>query len=100
MEQCWLRFVGGEHCTVVVSLPSNKDAVETVAWLLRWCPHQARAFALAMHECAAWQYDDRRAEHWRHVLGLLPRNYVASASPRSSVAAAGPCLPASYKRLS
>jgi hypothetical protein len=42
--------LAGEHCTVVVSLPSDNDAVETVAWLLRWCPHQARAFALAMHE--------------------------------------------------
>jgi hypothetical protein len=71
--------LAGEHCTVVVSLPSDNDAVETVAWLLRWCPHQARAFALAMHERAAWPYDDSRTGHWRHVLGLLPRNYVASA---------------------
>jgi hypothetical protein len=46
----------------------------TVAWLLQWCPRQARAFAVAMHELAAWQYDDGRTEHWRLVLGLLPGN--------------------------
>jgi hypothetical protein len=28
---------------------------------------------LAMHELAAWQYDDSRIEHWDRVLGLLPR---------------------------
>jgi hypothetical protein len=39
----------------------------------------SRAFALAMHERAAWRYDDSRTEHWHHVLGLLPRNHAASA---------------------
>jgi hypothetical protein len=53
--------------------PSNNDAAETAAWLLIWRPSQARAFALAMHELAAWQYDDNRTEHWDRVLGLLPR---------------------------
>jgi len=45
---------------------------ETAAWLLRWCPDRARAFALAMHEIAAWQYDDLRTQHWYYVLKLLP----------------------------
>ena len=60
-----------EHRPVAASFSIN-GAIETVAWLLDWCPHQARATALAMHELAAWQYDDGRTEHWRLVLGLLP----------------------------
>ena len=62
-----------EHRAVAPShrFPAN-GAVETVAWLLRWCPQQAHAFTLAMHELAAWQYDDRRTEYWRGVLELLP----------------------------
>jgi hypothetical protein len=66
-----------EHRTVPASrvvLPSSNGAVETVARLLRWCPDQARALALAMHELAAWQYDDSRTEHWHRVLSLLPVN--------------------------
>jgi hypothetical protein len=62
-----------EHRVVAPSSSIN-GAVETVAWLLHWCPRQARAFAVAMHELAAWQYDDGRTEHWRLVLGLLPGN--------------------------
>jgi len=54
--------------------PSNNSPVVSVTWLLRWCPEQARAFALAMHELAAWQYDDSRTEYWRGVLDLLPGN--------------------------
>jgi hypothetical protein len=53
------------------AMPANEGAIEVAAWLLRWCPHQARAFALAMHELAAWQYDDSRTEHWHRVLGPL-----------------------------
>jgi hypothetical protein len=53
------------------AMTANEGAIEVAAWLLHWCPHQARAFALAMHELAAWQYDDRRTEHWHRVLGLL-----------------------------
>ena len=49
------------------------DAVETAEWLLHSYPHRARAFALSMHELAAWQYDDSRTEHWPRVLELLPR---------------------------
>jgi hypothetical protein len=63
-----------EYSTTFASsqpLPPSNDAVETVAWLLRWCPDLARALALALHERAAWQYDDGRTEHWRHVLKLL-----------------------------
>jgi hypothetical protein len=56
------------------SFPSDDREVETVAWLLRWCPHQARALALAAHELAAWQYDDSHTEHWHRVLMLLPVN--------------------------
>jgi hypothetical protein len=53
--------------------PSSQclDAVETAEWLLHWYPHRARASALAMHELAAWQYDDSRTEHWRLVLDAL-----------------------------
>jgi hypothetical protein len=59
----------------VVAAPSSiNDEVETVTWLRHWCPHQARAFVVAMHELAAWQYDDDRTAHWRLVLGLLPRD--------------------------
>jgi hypothetical protein len=54
--------------------PAIDGVVETVAWLLHWCPDQARAHALAMHELAAWRYDDGRTEHWRLVLGLLPNS--------------------------
>ncbi len=54
------------------SFPSGNGPVETVAWLLDWCPYQARALALAMHELAAWQYDDSQTEHWLRVLSLLP----------------------------
>jgi len=50
------------------AVTANESANETVAWLLRWCPQQARALALAMHELAAWQYDENRTEHWHHVL--------------------------------
>ncbi len=55
---------------------ANED--ETVAWLLRWCPDQARASALAMHELAAWQYDESRTEHWNRVLKLLPTHQIRS----------------------
>lgn len=51
--------------------PLNHGAAETVAWLLRWRPHRARALALAMHKLAAWQYDDDRTEHWYDVLRQL-----------------------------
>ena len=51
---------------------ANDGVIETVAWLLRWCPDQARSLALAMHELACWQYDDDRTEHWHRVLRLLP----------------------------
>jgi hypothetical protein len=64
----------GVQPRVVAASSSINGEVETVTWLLHWCPHQARAFALAMHELAAWQYDDDRTERWRLVLGLLPRN--------------------------
>jgi hypothetical protein len=30
--------LAGEQCTVVVSLHPDNDAVETAAWLRRWCP--------------------------------------------------------------
>lgn len=53
--------------------PPNGGTVETVAWLLRWRPQQARAYAVAMHELATWQYDDTQTEHWHRVLGLLPK---------------------------
>ena len=45
----------------------------------------SRAFALAMHERAAWRYDDSRTEHWHHVLGLLPRNHAATPAATSPV---------------
>ena len=59
----------GVQPRVVAASSSINGEVETVTWLLHWCPHQARAFALAMHELAAWQYDDDRTERWRLVLG-------------------------------
>jgi hypothetical protein len=76
-----------EQCAVVVSLLSDNDAVDTAAWLLRWYPDRARAFAHAMHELAAWQYDDSLTEHWHHVLELLPRNsnIEVSGGPATSV---------------
>jgi len=64
---------GVEHGVVAASSSIN-GVVETVAWLRHWCPHQAHAFDLAMHELAAWRYDDGRTEHWRLVLGLLPNS--------------------------
>jgi hypothetical protein len=54
------------------SVAANESAVEIAAWLQRWCPDRAREFALAMHERAAWQYDDSRTERWHRVLKLLP----------------------------
>lgn len=56
------------------AVEANQGVAETVAWLQRWCPGQARAFALAMHELAAWQYDDSRIEHWHSVVRQLPTN--------------------------
>ncbi len=50
---------------------SNNDVRTTVACLMHWCPNNARAFAMAMHELAAWHYDDHRIEHWLAVLGRL-----------------------------
>ena len=55
-------------------LPSGDEAIQTASWLRRLFPHRARAFALAMHERAAWDYNDRRTEHWSRVLRLLPKN--------------------------
>jgi hypothetical protein len=70
----------GEQCAVTTLSQcffSSNGALETVAWLLRRCPHQARAFALAMHELAAWQYDDNRTELRRDVICLLPENQTS-----------------------
>jgi hypothetical protein len=50
---------------------AGESPAEMPVWLLRWCPDGARAFALAMHELAAWQYDDQRTEYWLCVLKLL-----------------------------
>ena len=61
----------GDHRAVA----ANEGALETATWLQHWRPHDARAFALAMHERAAWQYDDSRTEHWHRVLKLLPLNW-------------------------
>jgi hypothetical protein len=47
-------------------------AVEAASRLLaNRCPASAHAYALAMHEIAAWAYDDEMTEHWRKVLTLL-----------------------------
>jgi hypothetical protein len=76
-----------EHIAVVASrqcFPANGGAVETVAWLVRWCPDQARAHAVAMHELAAWEYDDNRTDHWSRVLELLPKKLNLRCSVRSS----------------
>jgi hypothetical protein len=48
-------------------------ALETASWLSTRCPVSARAYAVAMHEIAAWGYDDDAIEHWRKVLALLPK---------------------------
>ena len=61
--------------------PASNGAVETVAWLQRWCPDQARTLALAMHERAAWQYDDSRTEHWCGVLKLLRHSAPQACRP-------------------
>ena len=37
----------------------------------RWDPHDANGVARAIHELAAWQYDDEQIERWHRVLELL-----------------------------
>jgi hypothetical protein len=55
------------------SAPSR--AVETVDRLLaNRCPASAHGFALAMHEMAAWAYDDEITEHWLKVITVLSLN--------------------------
>jgi hypothetical protein len=50
---------------------SAAEPADIVAQLRRWCPRDASTVALAIHELAAWQYDDGRIERWRCVLELL-----------------------------
>jgi len=55
---------------------AKHSAFETANWLAIWCPASAHASALAMHEVAAWSYDDEVTEHWRKVLTLLATGLV------------------------
>jgi hypothetical protein len=71
-----------------ISAPWQEDlaadvcpAVETMKLLLQASPNRAASFALAMHERAAWQFDDDLSDYWMCVLALLKRPDTGSECP-------------------